>query len=503
MTPRRFSKLAWSSLSILAALGCGGRPTPVSTVASPPPAPAPPAQAASDEGPDRTRLPTPAEIADFSPPVPERWQLANGMAVYQVAQDSPLASLLLVLPRGAATDPKAKAGLSALTIDLLDEGAGGKTALELSDALQRLATDFRAGVDVDYALIGMDLLAENFEASAELLADIVRRPQLSAAEFTRRKTQRISEALASESSPSHAREVLLQQALFGDGYAGRLAFGTRSTLEKITFGDVKRHYSAIVAPEGASLVLVGRIDRADAERVLGKAFGDWRGKATAEPAAVETGRPEPGLHLVDFSGATQSSIAVARRAAPENSPEYFPGLIFSRAFGEAFTSRLNLNLREDKGYTYGARGGFRRYRNSGSFQLAANVKSEVTRQSIDEMLKELEDLCSSRPLTAEEHREAMNGLLLGYPARFERLDGVAAQYATLPIYDRALDWFSRWPDQLGAQSLDAANELARSYCNTGDYVVVVAGDLKQVEPTLAGLKLPSSVYDAQGNPVPR
>jgi len=244
--------------------------------------------------------------------------------------------------------------------------------------------------------------------------------------------------------------------------------------------------------------VVGGIEREPVKVALEAAFGDWKGKPTAKPAALSDKPPERAIHFVDYPGASQSALAVARRSEGQHSPEYFPALVMNRAFGEAFTSRLNLNLREDKGYTYGARSSFGRWDQAGYFGLFANVKAETTRASIDEMHKELALLCGARPLLDKERKEAVEGLLLGLPGRFERITDVAAQFVSLPLYERPLDWFSKWPERVQAVGLDHANAIGKKYCDKTEFVIVIAGDKKSVAPTLEGLELPIASFDAQG-----
>ena len=450
--------------------------------------------------PDYSKLPDPSGTVRWTGPTPVRRELANGMPVYFLAQGpTPLVTMMLVFPRGSATDPKGKAGLTALTVDLLDEGAGGKSALELSEEMQRLGTDYGARAEVDHVLLVMNVIAESFEPSAKMFADIARRPALSYAEFSRRKDQLVADALAQESEPTYGRDVVMRKALFGNGYAGDIASGTRDTLKGLGFGEVKQHYARLIAPEGAALVVVGGIDEAPVMQALGAAFGDWKGNAAVKPAAVEEKAPTHGIYFVDYPGASQSALAVARRSEGEKSQDYFPAMVFSRAFGEAFTSRLNLNLREDKGYTYGARSSFERWQEVGYFGLRASVKAETTRPSVDEMVKELAGVCGPRPITEKERNEAVEGLLLGLPGQFERVTGVAAQLASLPLYDRPVDWFKTWPDKVQGVGVAAANAVAKKHCDAKDFVVVVAGDKKSVLPSLESLGLPISTYDAQGH----
>jgi zinc protease len=453
--------------------------------------------------PDWSKLPTPGDPPKWSVQKPEIFALTNGMKVYfQKQGPTPLVSVVLVMPRGAGTDPKGKAGLTSLTIDLMDEGAAGKSALELGDELQRLGTDYGGGADVDAVVFSMNLIAENLAPSAKLFADIVRRPTLSQKEFQRRKDQQLASALSNESEPTSARGIVQRRALFGDGYAGTPVGGVRNTLQKLTLADVKAHYTALVSPEGAALVAVGGVDKEPVRKALEEAFGNWTGKATAKTAPVSSAKPEPGIYFIDFPGSSQSALSIARRAGNETSPEYFPSMLFARAFGEAFTSRLNLNLREDKGYTYGARAGFSRWKDVGFFSLGAGVKMETTRASIDESLKELREVCSNRPLTDKELAEGHGGLLLGFPARFESADQVAGQLADLPLYGREDDWLEKWQDRVKAVTLGQANDIAKAYCDPKEFVIIIAGDGATVEPTLEGLNLKVTYFDAQGTKLP-
>jgi zinc protease len=244
--------------------------------------------------------------------------------------------------------------------------------------------------------------------------------------------------------------------------------------------------------------VVGGISHEAVAQHLERAFGDWGGKAKVEarPLAPESGKGK--LFFVDYPGAAQSVIGVARRAPGADAPDLFPATVFNRSFGESFTSRINLNLREDKGYTYGAGSAFQRFRKSGFYTISSDVRSDVTRQSLDEILRELDQLCSTRPLTAEERDASVSGLLLGYPGTFESIGLVAGRFAQLPIYDRPLDWYERWPERVAAVTLEQANEAGHHYCERASYSLVVAGDKAKVGPTLDGIGFDRVELDARG-----
>lgn len=454
--------------------------------------------------PDRSSLPQPAPMPDWIPRRPATFRLSNGLRVWFLEQGpAPLVSAILVLPGGSATDPVGKAGLTALMADLLDEGAGGRSALELADELKRLATELSTAADVDATTLSMDLMADTLDASLALLADVAQRPALDPAEVARRRDHRIAQALAGESEPETARSIVLRRGLFGDGYGGEIPRGTRRSLPGLTAADVKAQYRKVVAPDRAELVIVGGVEQAAVAAVVERHFGAWRGRSTVRELPLAASATGPAVHLVDFPAAAQSTLAVAARTPGADDPEYFPALVFNRAFGGAFSSRLNLNLREEKGYTYGARSLFFRFRRAGMFAALAAVKTEHTRASLDETLRELGEMCGERPLTPGELEEAINGLLLGLPGRFERTSGVAAEVANLPMYGRSEDWLSEWPRRLQGVTLEAARAVAGRYCDPRRMDLFVVGDRAVVEPTLAGLGRPVFVYDAQGAVIDR
>jgi zinc protease len=484
----------------LALTACGGaRVEPIPPRMYPVTAP-PAAPVSSVPQPDRSKLPAPGPEPHWAPPTPEVWTLSNGIKVYFLKQGkTPLVSMLMLVPHGSATDPNGKAGLTAMTADMLDEGAAGKSALDISAAWQRLATDYGEDVDVDYVTLYLNTIAKSFAPSVRLLGDIVLHPDFHAKDFARRKAQRLADALSDESRPGFARGVVIRQVLYGGGYAGEKPGGTRETLKRIYLGDVRAQYKRMFAPDGVAFVVVGGIKPGPVKSALEATFGQWQGHSEVKSAQVAKLHAKPGIYLVDFPGASQSALAVTTRADGESSPDYFPDMIFNRAFGGAFDSRLNLNLREDKGYTYGASSVFERWKNAGLFALAANVKTSTTRPSLDQMFDEVKAVCGGRPITEKEREQSVEGLLLGFPGRFQSVDAVVGQFADIPAYGRSADWWTKWPSRVYAVTTAEANTVAKKYCDPSRYVVVIAGDDETIAPTFKGLDLPISYYDAEGH----
>jgi zinc protease len=480
------STFAATALALLT-VACGSTPTPT-TVTGPI---------------DRSGLPQPGARTDWAPPAVQTWTMANGLDVWLVEQkQAPLIALELVLPQGAATDPPAKAGLAALTVDLLDEGAGDRDALTLSEAFQRIATDYSGGAGTAGITFSLSMLADQLDPSLALLSDILLRPRMPEAEFNRRKAQRLAHALASEAQPRAASSVLVRRALFGDGFAGRPSGGVRSTLDSITYADVKARYSALIKPQGGLVIAVGAVDRATLEPALNKALSTWSGTPSLSNAPMSAKAGQRAIYFVDFPGATQSSISVGRRIPGTKATDYFAAKVFNWALGGAFTSRLNLNLREDKGYTYGARAHLLRWVEGGAYLLGASVKADTTRKSIDEIIKELTAMGGPKPLTEDERGQAIGGMLLGFPGRFERMSSVAGQLSTVRLDGFDPVWFRSWPKRLSEVTLAQARASALALIDPANYLIVIAGDYAKVAPTLDGLELPILRFDAQGNPLP-
>lgn len=500
---QRLSGVCAAILGMSQLLACGGAPAPATEAPSPlPPGPLVDTDEQAELV-DRSRLPEPGPAPEWAPPGVSESRLSFGARLWHVKQGkTPLVSLAVVIPRGSATDPAGKEGLSQLTTDLLSEGAGALDALGLSEELQRLATDYGAHADLDGVELHMDLLSENFDASAKLLADMVLKPRLAQVDFERRKREVLTQALTDEKEPDFARSAVVRRALFGQGYASYSARGNRETLQRISLADIRRHHAQLFVPKGAIFVVAGGIDEASAKAGLEAAFAGWTDKPGLKPRAVEAEPKRGGVHLVDFPGATQSAIAIAVRAEPYQTEDYFAAQAYNWVLGGAFTSRLNMNLREEKGYTYGARSHFSRWKHTGFYWLAAKVKSETTRASVDEMLKEVSDICGARPLTELEHQGAIRGMLLGYPGQFETVSGTANELIEAAFQERPSNWFGTWISGIEQVSLSQAQAFGAKYCNPADYVVVIAGDRASVTPTLASLERPVQIYNALGKVQP-
>jgi zinc protease len=468
-----------------------------------PPPPSSPSAAPTQPAADFSKLPSPSSARTWVPPTVETWTMPNGVSVYFVPQTHvPLVSVSLVVPGGSSSDPPGKAGATALMADLLDEGAAGRNALQLGEAWQRLGADYTSSVSTDAVVLSVDTLADTFADTLALFADVALRPDLSSVEFERRKAQRIAGALASEADPASTRSVALRRVLFGNGYGAMPADGVRDTISKLKIDDAVAQYRGGFIPQGAAFIVVGSIERAKVETELLRYFGEWVGNLKVAFQPVDSSMAEKAVYFIDHPGASQSAIAVAQRADGASAPDLFEATVYNWAMGGAFTSRINLKLREEKGFTYGARSQFTRWAHAGFFSVGALVKAPHTRESIDEIFRDLEASRTTRPISEEEERSAREGLLLGFPSRFENMGGVAAQVAELPLYGRPVTWYQEWPKRVGAVTAEGIAKVATSVGTSAGYIIVVSGDFAAVGPSFEGIGVPVYRLDAQGNRLP-
>jgi zinc protease len=462
------------------------------------------AAVANAQGPDRSKLPSPAKATVYSAPEVKTYTLENGIEVWHVAQhQAPLISMQLVLPMGSGTDSAGKAGTASVMVDMLDEGTADKDAIAISDAFALIATGYGASSNTDGISFSLNMLADQLTPSLELFSEVLLKPTFPEKEFNRLKAERTSAAIQSEADPSRTGFVIARRVMYLEGFGAYSSGGTRSTLANITLDDVRGAYTKLIRLEGAAIVVVGSIEKDALLQALNATLGKWVEKAKPTEAAVEaevSAESAPrGIHIVDFPGSSQSMVILSRRAPGNSSDDYFQSAVFNRQFAGSFTGRVNMNLREDKGYTYGARGSFMRNNKTGTYTIYAKVKGDTTRASVDEILKELTWVYGEKPLTAEELEAAKGAMLKSFPGRFERMSGVAGQLTSTRTQGHGTDWFAKWPSKVNSIDLAAASSAGKKYTDPESFHIIIAGDYAKIGESLKGLDMPIFFYDTQGN----
>ncbi len=447
---------------------------------------------AKETGIDRSVKPTPAAEAPFTAPTVQSATLANGMQILLVEDHRlPLVDMSLMIERGWTSDPAGKFGLASLTADMLDEGFKKLNALQISDTIRMLGANAGSGSSYDETHVNLNVLKRNFAPAVGLVADMVLAPTFPQNELDRLKNERLSAIEAMKSEPRQLGSVIFREKLYGTNSAyGQPASGngTEASLAAITRDDVLKFYQANYFPNVTTVAITGDITMAEAKALFEKSFAAWKQGTPAEvPAPTPITHTSPTVYIVDRPGAQQSVIFAGYPSIPPTDPDYLPFIVFNSRLGGDFTSRINMNLREDKGFTYGSYSALGSNKLSAPFSVVAPVQSQSTKEALVEILKEMKDVISTRPLTDEELTDAKTSMVKSYPQGFQNFGGITMQLRSLALYDRPLDY---WKTRVGqVQAIDQAKvkEIAGKYVRPNDLTIVIVGDKAKIEEGIRSL----------------
>lgn len=452
---------------------------------------------------DRSRLPVPGADAIVRFPGVSRRSLSNGLRVRTVEHSGvPVVSYTLMLSSGSAAEPTDRPGLAALTADMLDEGSGARSALDIEDAISSIGAQFETEVGSDATVLSLLTLPRFADEALALLSDIVARPRLAAEDFDRVRELRVNRLRQLRDLAPAVAELALARLLYADHPYGRLPIGTMRGLEGSTPGDVARFHRVAWRPSRVTIVAVGDATHDQLSGAVERAFGGWTdtapddGDAGAPAANVMTipapRQPTAPLALVHRPGAAQSELRIGQVAVPRLTPDYYALLVLNTILGGQFVSRLNMNLREDKGYTYGVRSGFEFRRAPGPFVVQAAVQTGVTADAVREILGELRAIAGPRPATAAELDLAKSALTRGYARNFETAGQIARGLAQLALYELPDNTLEQFVPSIRAVDLDAVTAAAQRI-DPARMAVAIVGDREKIEASLEALGLGAPV----------
>jgi zinc protease len=451
------------------------------------------------QGVERSVPPAPGPIRPFSFPLVERTELNGGLTVVSARTgEVPVVTLELLLPAGGLQDPAGREGLATLTGALLDSGAGSRTAAEIAEEMEALGVQLSVATGWQVTHVELTGLRSRMEAAVDLLADLVREPTFPQHEVERIAAEHRAAILQRRAEPRGLANEAISRFLFADASPfSRPLGGTLKSLGTLTREDLRAFHQAHYSPLGAAVVVAGEMDHAGAVELAARAFGDWVGPAAAAPVvSVEPRSTERRITIVDRPGAVQSEIRVAEIGVARSTPDYFPIVVMNAILGGAFTSRLNLNLRETRGYTYGVSSSFTMRREPGPFLVSTAVQTEATAPALSEIMKELRTI-REEPVREQEVEDARSYLAGVFPLRLQTTDGTASRLAELFVHDLPLDYFADYRERLLAVSRAEVERAAREHIDPSRTTIVVAGDAARIRDELAALDLgPVDVTDA-------
>lgn len=452
---------------------------------------------------DRTKPPVLGAPPKVSlPPIVTR-QLPNGLKLLIVEHhELPVADFILLVGSGGTSDPSGKMGVANLTAAMLKEGTTTRKSLEIADQMAFLGVNLNTGSNWESSTLSLHTPTAQLDSALALFADVALRPSFPANEFDRLKKTRLTDLLQLKDQGPAIANIAYPAIVYGSShpYGARL-LGTEESVGGLSAADLQSYYGANFRPNNSTLIVVGDVAPAQLEQKVNQFFGGWQ-KGDVTPVTY-TDPPKAGtttIYLIDKPGAAQSSFRIATVGVPRSTKDYFALTVMNTILGGSFTSRLNNNLRETKGYTYGARSQFDMRRSAGPFIASAEIVAAKTDSALIEFMKELNAIRQSVP--AEELSKAKRYLQLQLPSDFETTQQIAGALVPVAMYGLPLDYYNNYVQNIEAITPADVERVARQYVNPGSLAVVIVGDRKSIEPTLKAVNLgPISIRDMTGKVV--
>jgi zinc protease len=445
----------------------------------------------------RTRLPEPSPTRSFAFPAIEKSTLPNGMRIWTVHHPQvPLVALMMLVRRGAAADPVGKEGLAAVTADMLDEGSGARSAIEMHEALARLGAQFDTDIGSDATVASVTVLSRFTGSALSLLSDILVRPALREADFTRVRQLRLHRLTQIRDMPGAVADRAFLRLVYGIHPYGHSPIGSETALASMTADDVREFHARAIRPSAATLIAVGDCDHATIARLAAESFSDWAG-ADAASAQLDGALPTAArVNIVPRPGAPQSELRIGHVAAARDTPDYHALVVANTILGGQFVSRINLNLREDKGITYGARTAFEFRRLPGPFVLQVSVQTTATAMAIHESIGEIVAIRGTRPVTPDELSLGIAALTRGYARNFETADQIARAAMQLALYDLPDDYFAQFVPRIECVTADEISRVMERHVDPDRLTTLVVGDIDTIGEDVGHLGLGDPVVVA-------
>jgi len=454
---------------------------------------------------DRTKIPAPGPSPVLHVPVWTKTQLSNGATLIVSERHSlPLISFTITFVGGSNQfEPVDKRGIAAMTSSMLAEGTAAKTGDQISDALQLLGTNVNASVGGEEGAIGFVSTSTNFEPTLSILSDMMLNSTFPAEALDRLRGRTLVNLIQAKDQPTVVGAQVFAKVLYGAAHPyGQRA--TETSIKAITRDDIVAFQKAYYQPGRAIITIVGDTTAAKAKAAVEKGLAGWT-KAGDKPAFNYPQLPElqpAKIYLVDKPGAAQSVFNIGLPGPPRNTPDYFVLQVMNTILGGQFQSRLNANLREQKGYSYGVNSGFGYGRGPGAFRAGGSIFSAKTDAALIEFMKELKGIGGDRPITDEELQTAKDKLIQGLPGRFASVSAISNSITTLALQGLPDDYYQNYAKNVSAITKDDLVRVAKKYIDLSHLAIVIVGDRSAVEAPLKATNIaPITILDLDGNPV--
>lgn len=450
---------------------------------------------------DRTQKPKEGKTPSFSLPKIQKGVLSNGLKLMLVEQNElPIVQMQFVFQTGATFDPNDKAGLFNLMMRMMDAGTKNRSFLQISDEFSFLGSRFGASTSYDGSFISVTSLKKHLNKTLEITSDILQNSTFPESEFTRIQ----NEILTGLTQQKDRAEVIVgkvfSKILFGELHPyGNPVDGTEESVKNISVEDVRTLFDNYIHPDNATLIVVGDVKMKELKSLLENHFKHWKnGEVKIGNTPVVKASYAPGIYIVDKAKAPQSQIRVGSIGVQRNTTDYFALEVMNMILGGAFNSRINWNLREQKGYTYGARSSFMYRKEAGPFSAGGGFKSSVTDSCVYELLAEIKKMRDS-DVTVEELEFAKNSLVRGFPRTFETLGQIAGYLGSLVLYDLPDDYYNSYIQNIEKVTVQDVRAVSEKYLQPDKMAVVIVGDYELNKTALEKLNIGKvSLLDTNG-----
>ena len=446
----------------------------------------------AQQRPDRSKPPVTGPAPELKLPPIQRFTLGNGLRVWLLEQhEVPLVQANLVVLSGAAADVPGQFGAASMTAAMLDEGAAGKAALALADEIEFLGATVSTSASFDASAVRLSTPAARLGDAMALMAQVALTPDFPETDFNRLRTERLTSLLQARDDASALVGLAFPRLLYGPEHRyGTGAAGTEATLKALGVAELRAFHRAHYRPDNAVLIVVGDITPGALRPLVEQRFGSWKAEGAMPAALPVRNSPQPGkrqIYIVDKPGAAQSQIRIGLVGVPRSTPDYIALDVLNTMFGGAFTSRLNQNLRETHGYTYGAFSMFDMRKAAGPFFAMAGVQTDKTADALKEFFIELTNIL--KPIPADELDRFKNYAALGYAGEFETNSQLAAKLEGLAVYNLPEDEFSTYVGAVRKVTPADVQRVAKQYLLLDKLAVVVVGDRASIEAPIRATNL--------------
>jgi zinc protease len=449
--------------------------------------------------------PAPGPLRPYSVPAVQSFTLPNGVRVALIEKHTlPIVTARIRLDAGAVREPADKSGVAVLTASLLSEGAAGMTGAQIADTMAALGAQYGTTGSFGSAYANVTSLPTVFGEALSLAAKTIMNPTFTESDVNRLRASAIAAYERNQSTAEGVAAKIFSWAVFDPAtpYA-RLSGGNKASLSTLTRDDVVKWHSTMYSPKNTTVMIVGDITPAQARTVVERALGSWNVPAPALPPLANRARQVSTnrIILVDRPGSVQSGVVIGQAADGWESPDVIPLQAAAQVLGGGFGSRINMNLREKHGWTYGAFASFGPLQQTGTFSVNSAIRTNATDSAIAEGVREFRRL-ASEPVTNEELSDQLANVIASFPNSVQTVQGLLNNLATIVTYSLPLNYYSTYRERLAAVTPADISRLGKTKLSPSALTIVAVGDLKTIEAPIRALNLGSvEVWDNEGNKI--